>query len=191
VPAPQPTTIVTNNIGAIARASAPQVPSSPTKLSGAIQSRKPLLVKPNQGPSPPLSGPTIHNGVASPMRIQTSASVPLTKRTSSPLSLPPVQFSPLPPSPKPPHDSPSPQPPVPVVSAFRHLNVVDFHQSYSHYQRTTQNSKNYALKSAYSRQDVQTMLNVYASLKVVYLKRRNGSPSVQRSRISSKLCKLN
>jgi hypothetical protein len=51
----------------------------------------------------------------------------------------------------------------------------------------TQNYKNHAPKSAFSKQDGLTTPNDFVNSKAVYPKQKNGSPSVRRSKISSNL----
>ncbi len=169
--------------------SIPKPPPSPTKPSTSLQPRKSLLVRssPSQDPSP-LPEP---NAFTSPIRLHTSSSISLTKRTSSPLSLPPVQFSPLPPSPKPESRTSSP-PPIPSASTLLHLSVLPAHLfSRQYHQKMTLNSKNYAPKSAFSKQDGLTTPNDSASSKAVYPKQKNGSPSVRKFKTSSNLSRPN
>lgn len=135
-----------------------RTPSSPTKLSASVQPRKTLLTRSSTTQDTP---PLIRsNGTTSPVKMQPAASA-LTKRTSSPLSLPPVQFSPLPSSPKLPL-TPSPQStPAPAVSIQWSPPI--FSNFPSFYPEMTPNFKNYVPKFVSLKRDAQTTRNEFVN----------------------------
>lgn len=132
-------------------------PSSPTRLSGTFQPRKSLLVRTPSSqdtPSPLLT----RNGPPSPSKMNQSVAASLTKRTSSPLSLPPVQFSPLPSSP-----IPSPQATSGSAVSVQCSRPLLSNLSRSLRSRMIMNFKNYGPKFVFLKHDARTTRNGFVS----------------------------
>ena len=161
-------------------------PLSPIKPTSTplLAPRKSLITRPISQDFP-LSPPSsvTRNGTTSPVKMQASTSHPFAaKRTSSPLSQPPVQSQ----YPTPPSGLSSPPPPLPppvriygtLKSIIRSYKI----HSGSKSPTTTKNSKNYAPKFASSKLNVQTTPNAYVNSNLGSPKPKPSFPSAPNSK---------